>query len=77
MESAAIFSGGMGERMAGIRADAWEQPAWLGVESDPTGNARHDALISTSHSSVRVFIIAMDEEVMIAEHTAHATPAFP
>ena len=72
MESAAIFSVGMGVRMAGTRADACEQPAWLGVESDPTGNARHDALISTSRGSMRVH-----EEAMIAVHTARAMPAFP
>ncbi|OOG55139.1 acetate kinase [Rhodanobacter sp. B05] len=69
---ALIFSAGIGEHAASVRAAVCERLAWLGIECDPAANARHDTLISTSRSRVRVFIIATDEEAMIAAHTAHA-----
>lgn len=72
---ALVFSAGIGEHSAGVRAAVCERLAWLGIECDTTANARHDSLISTSRSPVRVFVIATDEEAMIAEHTARAMSA--
>ena len=72
---ALVFSAGIGEHSAGVRAAVCERLAWLGIECDRAANARHDSLISTSRSPVRVFVIATDEEAMIAEHTARAMSA--
>lgn len=72
---ALVFSAGIGEHSAGVRAAVCERLAWLGIECDTAANARHDSLISTSRSPVRVFVIATDEEAMIAEHTARAMSA--
>jgi len=69
---ALVFSAGIGEHMASIRAAVCERLAWLGIECDAAANARHETLISTSHSQVHVCVIATDEEAMIAAHTAHA-----
>jgi len=74
---ALIFSAGIGEHMASVRAAVCERLAWLGIECDAVANARHDTLISTSRSLVRVFVIATDEEAMIAAHTAHALAVSP
>jgi acetate kinase len=74
---ALVFSAGIGEHSAGVRAAVCERLAWLGVECDAAANARHDSLISTSRSAVRVFVIATDEEAMLAEHTAHTLAIFP
>jgi acetate kinase len=74
---ALVFSAGIGEHSAGVRAAVCERLAWLGVECDAAANARHDSLISTSRSPVRVFVIATDEEAMLAEHTAHTLAIFP
>ena len=74
---ALIFSAGIGEHMAGIRAAICERLAWLGIECDAEANARHDTSISTSRSPVRVFVIATDEEAMIAAHTAQVLTVSP
>jgi acetate kinase len=74
---ALIFSAGIGEHVASVRAAVCERLAWLGIECDAEANARHDILISTSRSPVRVFVIATDEETMIAKHTAQALAVSP
>lgn len=65
-----IFSAGIGEHAASIRSEVCDALAWLGVECDELANDRHETLISTSHSTVRVLVIGTDEEAMIAAHTA-------
>ncbi|RUL78967.1 acetate/propionate family kinase [Dyella choica] len=67
---ALVFSAGIGEHAASIRSEVCDALAWLGVECDGLANDRHEALISTSHSVVRVLVIGTDEEAMIAAHTA-------
>ena len=65
-----VFSAGIGEHAASIRSDVCDALGWLGVECDELANDRHETLISTSHSMVRVLVIGTDEEAMIAAHTA-------
>lgn len=67
---ALVFSAGIGEHAAPIRAEICEALGWLGVECDEVANERNGTLISTARSEVRVFIIPTDEEAMIAAHTA-------
>jgi acetate kinase len=64
-----IFTAGIGENSANIRARVAEKLAWLGVEFDNAANRAGGPLISKPHSKVAVFMIATDEELMIARHT--------
>jgi acetate kinase len=64
-----VFTAGIGENSARIRASVAGQLAWLGVTLDPTENARHARLISRSDSRIPVYVVPTDEELMIAQHT--------
>ena len=64
-----VFTAGIGENSAGIRARIAEQLAWLGVVLDPVANSSHARLISRSDSGVPVYVVPTDEELMIAQHT--------
>ena len=64
-----VFTGGIGENSAEIRARLCEACAWLGVELDADANAGNDARISRRDSRVSAWRIATNEELMIARHT--------
>ena len=64
-----IFTGGIGEHAAEVRAFVCHRLEWLGVELDAAANARGAGLISTPGSRVEVHVIATDEEATIARHT--------
>lgn len=64
-----VFTAGIGENSAGIRARVCDQLGWLGVGLDQGENARHSRLISHSHSLIPVYVVPTDEELMIAQHT--------
>jgi len=65
---AIVFTAGIGENQAGIRARICQQAAWLGVELDAPANERHGPRISTAHSTTTAYVIPTDEESMIARH---------
>jgi acetate kinase len=71
---ALVFTAGIGENDAALRARATETMAWLGIALDPAANADHgagqDGRISDSASRVRVWVIPTNEELTIARHTA-------
>jgi acetate kinase len=64
-----VFTAGIGENSAGIRARIGERLDWLGVSIDPTSNAQNAPRISRADSRVPVYIVPTDEELMIAQHT--------
>jgi acetate kinase len=64
-----VFTAGIGENSATIRARVVGQLEWLGVTLDPSENARHAGLISRSDGLIPVYIVPTDEELMIAQHT--------
>jgi acetate kinase len=66
---ALVFTGGIGEHAAPVRAMICEKLAWLGIALDPAANAGHAPRISTAASRVSVCIIPTDEEAVIAQHT--------
>lgn len=64
-----VFTAGIGENSAQIRARIADRLAWLGVTLDPAENLRHARRISRADSRVPVFVVPTDEELMIAQHT--------
>lgn len=68
-----VFTGGVGENQAGLRADVCAPLGFMGVEIDRDLNARTrgtETVISTSASKVKVVVVPTDEELMIARDTA-------
>jgi acetate kinase len=61
-----VFSAGIGERSAPIRARICEGLGFLGINLDDARNAAHAAVISTDASRVTVRVMHTDEELMIA-----------
>lgn len=72
---ALVFTAGVGENAAPIRARACAGLGWLGVELDTTANAnaRGETTISAKDSAVAVVVAPTDEEAMIARATAALT----
>ncbi|QPF93600.1 acetate/propionate family kinase [Bradyrhizobium commune] len=64
-----VFTAGIGENSAAIRARVVAQLGWLGAALDATENARHARLISRPESAIPVYVVPTDEELMIAQHT--------
>jgi acetate kinase len=64
-----VFTAGIGENSAAIRARVVEQLGWLGASLDPAENGKHARLISRSDSRIPVYVVPTDEELMIAQHT--------
>ncbi len=69
---AVIFTGGIGENAAGVRARICEGLEPLGIRLDPGRNravAGGEAPISAADSRVQVYVIPTDEEAAIAKDT--------
>ncbi|QXP83792.1 acetate/propionate family kinase [Methylococcus sp. Mc7] len=64
---ALIFTAGIGEHAAPVRARICELSAWLGVAIDPAA----DRILHTPESAVHVLVVPTDEEAMIARHVRH------
>jgi acetate kinase len=64
-----VFTAGIGENSAMIRARVAEKLAWLGVAFDADANAAGKGLISRPESRVKLYVVPTDEELMIARHT--------
>ena len=64
-----VFTAGIGEHSASVRAAVTERLAWLGAELDEAANAASAAVISTPDSDLRVLVVPTNEELMIARHT--------
>ena len=61
-----VFTAGIGEHQPEIRAAICDRLRWLGVALDGKANTTSASVISTSASSVATFVIATDEEQIIA-----------
>jgi acetate kinase len=66
---AMVFTGGIGENAAAIRARVCRDAAWLGIELDPAANAAGGPRLSTSRARTSAWAIPTNEELMIARHT--------
>ncbi|RTL49351.1 MAG: acetate/propionate family kinase [Rhodocyclaceae bacterium] len=65
---ALVFTGGIGEHAAPVRAAACRNLAWLGVDLDDAANQRDAERISSANSKVDVLVLPTNEEWMLARH---------
>lgn len=67
---AVVFTGGIGENAAAVRAQICQGLHWLGIELDARRNTSNDPVISSDLSRVRVLVIPTNEEIVIARAAA-------
>jgi len=72
---ALVFTAGVGENSAAIRARVLDDAAWLGIERDAAANEAGGPLLTTASSRVAAFAVPTNEELMIAIHTRDAIRA--
>jgi acetate kinase len=63
-----VFTGGIGEHAAKVRALSCSRLRWLGVELDARANVGDAGLVSLDSSSVEIRVIPTSEETTIARH---------
>ena len=66
---ALVFSAGIGERSAVVRARILQGMEHLGMHLDADANDRHTSVISTKTSPCTVLVLRTDEESMIVHET--------
>ena len=78
---AVIFTGGIGENSAEVRALICAGLEWAGLELDADRNAQHTAgregLISRDEARLAAFVIPTDEELLIARDTVRCVRGAP
>ncbi len=65
---ALVFTGGIGEHSARIRAEVLSGMDWLDLTLNPEANSRNEMRISAKDAKIPVFILATNEEATIAQH---------
>ncbi|MEO8915889.1 MAG: hypothetical protein ABI488_00595 [Polyangiaceae bacterium] len=71
-----VFTGGIGEHSAPIRAAVCQRLGALGLELDLERNRSGETEIERRGSACAIHVIATDEERMVARH-AHAVARAP
>jgi acetate kinase len=66
---ALVFTGGIGEHAAPIRAPVCHDASWLGITLDEAANAAGGPRISAPGSKISVWVVPTDENLMVAQHT--------
>jgi acetate kinase len=66
-----VFTGGIGEHAAAVRAKVCAYARWLGVQADQAANARGGPRLTPQGLAPAAFVIPTDEDLMIARHTLH------
>ena len=69
-----VFTAGIGENAAPVRAAVCAKLSWLGFSLDADANAAHGPRISIPGYRVGVYVVPTDEELMIARHTSRLLP---
>ena len=65
-----VFTAGIGENAAALRARVVTDLRWMGLDLDVQANDAGGPRISSARSSVEVLVLHTDEESVIAGHTA-------
>jgi len=68
-----VFTAGIGEHAAPVRARVCEGAEWLGIRLDAAANLAGGPRISAADSPVSVWVVPTNEELMIAKHTLART----
>ena len=68
---ALVFTGGIGEHAAPIRARIAEWLAWTGLSLYPAANQRHATRVHTKDSKVEVLVVPTNEEWMLGHHAVN------
>lgn len=68
---ALVFTGGIGEHAAPIRARIAEWLEWTGLRLYPAANQRHATRIHTKDSKIEVLVVPTNEEWMIGHHAVN------
>jgi acetate kinase len=66
---AIVFTGGIGENSAEIRARVCREASWLGVKLDEQANRDGGPRIGLATGAVAAWVVPTNEELMIARHT--------
>jgi acetate kinase len=77
---AIVFTGGIGENSAEVRARICADMAWAGLRIDSARNQQmvgHEGKISTDDSKLLAFAIPTDEELLIARDTVRVIKGVP
>jgi acetate kinase len=64
-----VFTAGIGEHAAPVRARICDDATWLGIRLDPAANLAGGPRISGADSPVSAWVVPTNEELMIAKHT--------
>ncbi|HLP66313.1 MAG TPA: acetate/propionate family kinase [Rhizobium sp.] len=64
---ALVFTAGIGEHQPAIRKAVCDRLAFLGIALDDAANGANAEMVSTPQSRTKVFVIATDEEQVIAD----------
>lgn len=67
---AIVFSGGIGENAAPVRAMTLQRLQWLGFNLDSAANTAGEKRLTTSDSPRQAFVVEADEERIIAQAVA-------
>jgi acetate kinase len=71
-----VFTGGIGERSAVVRAEICRGLEHLGIDLDSVRNEAGESIVSDDSAHVVVRVIATNENLMVARHTFAALFAF-
>jgi acetate kinase len=77
---AVVFTGGIGENSADIRARICAGLEWAGLELDKNNNEHavgKEEEITTDHSKLKAFVIPTNEELLIARDTVRCITGEP
>lgn len=66
---ALVFTAGIGENSAHVRAEICARMAWAGLDLNEVANARHDNVISTQGSQCTALVLRTNEDAVIAQET--------
>ncbi|MDF2182269.1 acetate/propionate family kinase [Neptuniibacter sp. CAU 1671] len=70
-----VFTGGVGENDADVRARIIHRCQWLGIALNEQQNTASAAIISATKSALPVRVIATNEEAMLAQYTLETLQA--
>ncbi len=66
---AITFTGGIGQRDAGLRQDVLKSLNFLGLIVDKSRNGNHEKIISAESSKIKALVLETNEEIVVARET--------